>query len=149
MSRSIPPSIRIILLSPIRYTSGSQSCIESFLKKTRALLTASSLLFIPRSSNAGFKLYPPLLLKPQKSARYVSFSKKKGESDESALQEVFLFDTHTLSPLIGEVDSDAAKVVVLTRCSFAGITDGEVKLFARLVRQASGEKIHLESSFKY
>jgi VWFA-related protein len=110
---------------------------------------ASSLLFIPRASSAGFKLYPPLLLKPEKGARYVSFSRKKGESDESVLLEVFPFDTDSLSPLIGEIDRDAAKVVVLTRCSIAGIADAQVKLFARLVHQSSGKKIPMEIPFKH
>ncbi|MFC2165533.1 VWA domain-containing protein [Acidobacteriota bacterium] len=110
---------------------------------------ASSMLFIPRSSSTGMKLYPPLLLKPQKSARYASLGRQKDESDESALLEIFPFDTHLSSPLIGEMDRNVAKVLVLTRCSFVNITDAEVKILARLVHQPSSKNIPIESSINY
>lgn len=110
---------------------------------------ASSSLFVPRASSTGMKLHPPLLLKPQKNAKCVGLGRQKDESDETALLEIFPFDTQLSSPLIGEMDRNAATVLVLTRCSFVNITDAEVKLLARLVHQPSGKKIPLETSVNY
>ena len=109
----------------------------------------SSVLFIPRNSSSGLKLYPPLLLKPQENAKYVSLGGNKDDDDEAALAAIFSFDTHSFSPLIGAITRDVGKVVVLMRGSFANITDAEVKLYARLVHQHSGEKMPMDKSFTY
>jgi len=110
---------------------------------------ASSLLFIPRVSKSGFKLYPPLLLKPQKNTKFVSLGRQKDEQDESALLEVFPFDIQEFSPIIEDIHSGVAKILVLTRCAFGEIADAEVKISARLVHQPSGEDIPMEVKLAY
>jgi len=110
---------------------------------------ASSLLFIPRVSKAGFKLYPPVLLKPQKNTKFVSLGRQKDEQDASALLEVFPFDVQKFSPIIEGIDSSVAKILVLTRCAFGEIAGAEVKMSARLVHQPSGEDIPMEIKLAY
>jgi VWFA-related protein len=117
--------------------------------ETGEAAVASSLLFIPRASSAALKLYPPLLLKRQENAEYVSLGRNKEENDTSALLEVFPFDPQLFCPLIGDIGRNAGELRVLARCSIANIADAEVKLSARLVHQPSGEKIPIKSSLKY
>ncbi|MCK4432240.1 MAG: VWA domain-containing protein, partial [Candidatus Aminicenantes bacterium] len=83
---------------------------------------ASSSVKIPKGPDYGIKLYPPLLLKPEKGVFYL----KRPSA-------VYPFDSSQYSPLVEELDRGTNSVLAVVRCSFSGIRLPDIKLFANLI----------------
>lgn len=83
---------------------------------------ASSSVMVPESPDYGIKLYPPLLLKPEKGALYLK-----------SPPAVYPFDKTQYSPFVGELDQGTNSVLAVARCSFSGIQQPDIKLSANLI----------------
>ena len=88
---------------------------------------ASSSVFVPKKPDHGIKLYPPLLLMPDKDAYYLEKP-----------PAVYPFDSSQYSPLVEELDQGARSVWAAVRCSFSGIPPPDIKLSANLIHNSSG-----------
>ena len=90
---------------------------------------ASSLAKIPKASDYGIKLYPPLLLKPEQGALYLK--------NPSA---VYPFDKTQYSPLVEELAQGTNSVLAVVRCSFPGIQQPDIKLSANLIHHLANTR---------
>ena len=98
---------------------------------------ASSSAKVPKGLDYGIQLYPPLLLKPEKGAFYLK-----------SPSMVFPFDSSKYSPLIEELDQGTNSVLAVVRCSFSGIQQPDIKLFANLIHHLgdTGKTIPVNTS---
>ncbi|MFB0566097.1 MAG: VWA domain-containing protein [Candidatus Aminicenantaceae bacterium] len=116
--------------------------------KTGKAAVASSSVVIPEVSDSGFRLYPPLLLIPEKETYYL-FSKNKEKETKSeilSLKEIYPFISTRNSPLIEEIDHGVPKLFAVVRCSISDIPEPEIELSAYLTQLSSGQKTSLSSS---
>jgi len=109
--------------------------------KTGQGAVASSSITIPAGQDAGFKLYPPLLLIPENKALYIKGEEKDKKATDLSLSDIFPFDTTLYAPLVKELDKDTTKITAVIRCFPGGITEPEISLRARLVSSTSREEI--------
>ena len=103
--------------------------------------TASSSITIPVGKDAGFKLYPPLLLVPENKALYIKGEEKDKKAIDLSLFDIFPFNTTQYAPEVKELDKDTTKITAVIRCFPGGITEPEISLTARLVSSTSSEEI--------
>lgn len=117
--------------------------------KTGESAVASSSVFIPSYSEGGLQLYPPLLLTPESNALFLNVGDTKvkpGEKEYSALVRLYAFDSDQYSPLVGDVKRGSA-LIAKFRCSLSDIPQSELKLYARLVHQPSGQNVPIDFNF--
>jgi len=109
----------------------------------------SSSIHIPNPAKVGIKLSPPLLLIPESNTLFVNAgnrSVKEGEQEHSALVELYSFDPSQFAPLVGNLKR-GTHLKAKFRCSLLGIPASELKLYARLVHQPSGQKVAMDCVF--
>jgi VWFA-related protein len=117
--------------------------------KTGESAVASASVFIPAESGVGLKLFPPLWLTSEPKTLFLNVGNKKtdsGEKEYSALVNLYAFDPVLYSPLVGDVRR-GSKLLAKFRCSLVNIPDTELKLYARLIHQPTGNKIPMDYSF--
>lgn len=117
--------------------------------KTGKGAVASSLVVIPEASGPGIKLFPPLLLIPEKQAVYLNFSKdqKKGTEKKSlSLKDIYPFLPNNFSPLVEEVDRGILKLPAVLRLSIVDVQGYEIEISAHLIDHSSNKKIPLSNS---
>jgi len=105
---------------------------------------ATSDVLIPDKFVQGVRLYPPLLLVPEKNALYIntrSNRTEKGELEFSGLLSLYPFDVSRYSPLVGELERGNSKLLVLMRGAVLDVPDGIVKFYTRLVYEPTREEI--------
>ncbi len=135
----------ILSLSPGKY----KCCVVIRNLKTGKGAVASSSLEIPERQESGLRLYPPLLLIPEKEAHYLRAQKDMKEEAAAAnvsLNRIYPFLTNRQTPVTGELEQGVPNLLAILRCSIFGIQDPEVDLTANLVEHASGEKTQLDFS---
>jgi len=104
--------------------------------KTGKGAVGSSSVVIAEPLDSGIKLYPPLLLIPDRKAYYLKFSrdqKDKSESESLSLNNIYPFLSNKHSPLVEGVDRGTNRVWAVVRCSFLGIQQPDIKLSANLI----------------
>ena len=110
---------------------------------------ASSQARIPESLHSGLRIYPPLLLIPEKKASYLATqkaSKEKSESEYSSLTGTYHFLSNRNSPLLNELEQGTSTLLGIVLCSVFNIQEPEVDLIANLKDLDSGETIPLTLS---
>ncbi|MBN2246924.1 MAG: hypothetical protein JW755_13890 [Candidatus Aminicenantes bacterium] len=105
---------------------------------------AASSVVIPERIEYGFRIDPPLLLKPEKNAVYL-FSriseKSDREKDNPFLLDIYPFDSTEYSPLVEELGQGRTKLLAVVRCSIADIQNPEVNLSGHIVHLSTGKEI--------
>ena len=117
--------------------------------KTGMGAVASSSVNIPESLDSGIRLFPPLLLIPEKEASYLKItkvSKEKTEGEYPSLDSIYHFLSNKNSPLLDECEQGVSMLLGVVLCSVFDIQEPEVNLTANLINQASGEEIPLTLS---
>jgi len=110
---------------------------------------ASSSANIPESLESGMRLYPPLLLIPDKEAHYLKAKKDKKEeaaATTSSLNNIYPFLSNKHTPLAGELEQDISNLLAILRCSVVEIPEPEVDISAYLIERDSGEEMLLSFS---
>lgn len=102
------------------------------LRTGKGAVGASSVA-VPEPLESGIRLYPPLLLVPERKAQYLKFSKEQEEDYP------YLTDKH--APVVEEVDRGVPKLLAVVMCSLTDIQDPEVELTAHLVHQPTGKEM--------
>jgi len=135
----------ILSLSPGKY----KCCVVIRNLETGKGAVASSSVEIPESQELGLRLYPPLLLIPEKEAHYLRAQKDMKEEAAAAkisLNRIYPFLTNRQSPVTGELEQGVPNLLAILRCSILNIQNPEVDLTANLVEHASGEITQLDFS---
>ncbi len=117
--------------------------------KTGKGAVGSSSVIIAEPLDSGIKLYPPLLLIPNRKAYYLKFSralKDKSERTSLSLNNIYTFLSNKHSPLVEEVNQGISELLAVVRCSVVNIQNPNVELFAHLIPHLSGEKFPLTLS---
>ena len=118
--------------------------------KTGKGAVASSTVVIPEASDSGIKLFPPLLLIPEKKTFYLKLSmdqKKKTEKGSLSINDIYPFLANNLSPLVEEVDREISSLLAVLRLSIIDIPDHEIEFSVHLFNYASQKKVQLSDSF--
>jgi VWFA-related protein len=126
-----------------------QCCLIIRNLKTGMGAVASSSVTIPESFDSGIRLFPPLLLIPEKEASYLKItkaSKEKIESEYPSLTSIYHFLSNKNSPLLDELDRGISTLFGVVLCSIVNIQKPEVDLTANLSDEASGKIIPLTIS---
>jgi VWFA-related protein len=115
--------------------------------KTGKGAVAFSSVIIPESSDSGLKLYPPLLLIPEKEAFYLKTQPEDKAKESLSLNNIYPFLSNKFSPVVNVLDRGVSKLLAVLRCSIINIPEPEVEFSAHIVQQTSGQKIPLPFSF--
>ncbi len=118
--------------------------------KTGKGAVASSSVVIPEASDSGIKLFPPLLLIPEKKTFYLKLSKdqkKKTEKGSLSINDIYPFLANNFSPLVEEVDREISSLLAVVRLSIIDIPEHEIEFSVYLFNHSSQEKIQLTNSF--
>lgn len=118
--------------------------------KTGKGAVASSSVVIPEASDSGIKLFPPLLLIPEKKTFYLKLSKdqkKRTKKDSLSINDIYPFLANNFSPLVEEVDRGISSLLAVVRLSIIDIPDHEIEFSVHLFNPASQEKVQLTNSF--
>ena len=135
----------ILSLSPGKY----KCCVVIRNLETGKGAVASASVEIPESQESGLRLYPPLLLTPDREAHYLRAQKDMKEEAVAAkisLNKIYPFLTNRQTPMIEELEHGASNLLAMLRCSLFDIQNPEVNLTANLVDQATGETTQLDFS---
>lgn len=117
--------------------------------KTGKGAVASSPVVIPEASGPGIKLFPPLLLIPEKQAVYLKLSKdqKKGTEKKSlSIKDIYPFLPNNFSPLIEEMDRGILKLPAVLRLSIVDVQECDIEISAHLINHSSNKKIPLPNA---
>jgi hypothetical protein len=112
-----------------------------------ALASTRAVLAEPLES--GLRLYPPLLLIPDKEAFYIKAAKaqeKETGNKPLSLINLYPFLSNKHSPLVCDLDQGTSKLLAIVRCSVIGIQNADIELSAHLIQHSSGEKSPLPFS---
>ncbi|MCK4645979.1 MAG: VWA domain-containing protein [Candidatus Aminicenantes bacterium] len=144
------PQKKIYLYSISSLSPGKHEC-RLVLRdiKTGKGAVASSPVVIPEASGPGIKLFPPLLLIPEKQAVYLKLSRdqKKGTEKKSlSLKDIYSFLPNNFSPLVEEVDRGILKLPAVLRLSIVDIQECDIEIAAHLINHSSNKKIPLPNS---
>ena len=144
------PQKKIYLYSISSLLPGKYEC-RFVLRNTKTGkgAVASSSVVIPEVSGPGIKLFPPLLLIPEKQAVYLKLSKdqKKGIEKESlSIKNIYPFIPNNHSPLVEEVDRGILKLLAVLRFSIVDVQEFDIEISAHLIDHSSNKKIPLPNS---
>ena len=118
--------------------------------KTGKGAVASSSVVIPEEVDSGLKLFPPLLLIPEKEAFYLTLSQdqiKETERESLSINDIYPFLDNNFSPLIDEVNKEITSLLAVLRLSITDIPDHEIEISVHLHNHSSQEKVELPDSF--
>ena len=107
---------------------------------------AFSSVEIPEEIDSGLRLYPPLLLIPEKEAFYLRAfkeQKKKPKKEPLSLVNIYPFLSNQHSPLVDILEKGSSKLLAIMRCSHREIDEPKIELSVHLTQHPSGEKTRL------
>lgn len=110
---------------------------------------ALSTVEIPEELDSGLRLYPPLLLIPEKEAFYLKAQKeekKKPKSEPLSIANIYPFLSNRHSPLIDTLEKGSSKLFAIMRCSHREIEKPQIELSVHLTQIPSKEKTRLSYS---
>jgi len=117
--------------------------------KTGKGAVASSSVVIPEASDSGIKLFPPLLLIPEKKTLYLKLShdqEKEIEKGSLSLNDIYPFLPENFSPVVEEVDRGINKLLAVLRLSIIDAQESEIEISAHLIDYSSNQKIPLHNT---
>ena len=97
---------------------------------------------VPEWRDTRLRLYPPLLLLPERGAEYIKYTKKlkKIETDRlPSLNEIFPFVSNSHSPLVQGVDAGTSRILAVLRYAVQEIEAPSMLVSARLIQESTGE----------
>jgi len=118
--------------------------------KTGKGAVATSSVVIPDVSDSGIKLFPPLLLIPEKKTFYLKLSKdqKKGtEKGSLSINDIYPYLANNFSPLVGEVNQEISSLLAVLRLLIIDIPEYEIEFSVHLINHSSQKKVKLSNSF--
>ena len=118
--------------------------------KTGKGAKASSTAVIPESLDAGMKLFPPLLLIPEKKTFYLKLSKNQKQETERgslSINDIYPFLANNFSPLVEEVNQEISSLLAVVRLSIIDIPEHEIEFSVFLFNHSSQKKVQLSDSF--
>ena len=118
--------------------------------KTGKGAVASSSVLIPEASDSGIKLFPPLLLIPEKKTFYLKLSKDQEErikNEPLSIDDIYPFLANNISPLLEEVNREISSLLAVVRLSIIDIPDHEIEFLVHLINHTTHEKVQLSDSF--
>jgi len=98
---------------------------------------------IPEWQDNQLRIYPPLLLIPDKEIEYIKYTKKLKKSEiESppSLAELFPFISNRHSPLVHDLDAATSRLHAVLRYSVQEIETPDILLSTELIQKSTGEK---------
>jgi len=104
---------------------------------------ASSSVNLPKEMDFGLRLYPPLLLVPEKNSHYLKGStpdQNEAGKEFIPLVRVYPFDSSQYSPVVQEMGQGVTKVLAVVRCSIINYPQTEARFSARLIELSSGKE---------
>ncbi|NQT80059.1 MAG: VWA domain-containing protein [Candidatus Aminicenantes bacterium] len=107
---------------------------------------ASSSVKIPEEIDSGIRIYPPLLLIPERKAFYLKAlktQKEKAEKEPLSLINIYPFLSNEHSPLLEELDRSVSRLLAVVRSSIINIKEPDIELTAHLIQHSSGQKTDL------
>jgi hypothetical protein len=100
--------------------------------------------------NSGLRLYPPLLLLPERNTQYLKGSQpEQNEAGEEnlPLARLYPFDTAHYAPVVQEIGQGATpRILAVLRCSIINYPESEARLSARLIDLSSGKEAALPTA---
>lgn len=114
--------------------------------ETGKAAVASTSVAIQEKPTAGVRLFPPLLLIPDKEAFYMRASKASKENRERkplSLNDIYPLLSNQHTPLVRYLENGISKLLAMLRCSVIEIPEPEVDISAYLVEHESGQKARL------
>lgn len=150
VSFSSIPQKKIYQYSIASLQTGKYECrvVIRNLKTGKAAVGSSS-VDIPELQDSGIKLYPPLLLIPEKNASYLRTSKARKEETEKkplSINDIYPFLSNKHSPLVEELDKGISKLFAVVRSSIFNIKEPEIELSVYLIDHSKREKTQLSFS---
>lgn len=102
---------------------------------------------IPPERESGLFLFPPLLLIPEQSSRFLKLSpekEKKKDLEDISLNQVYPFLSNRHSPLINTLGKKTTRIMAVVRYAIADSNRPEIELRATLFNETTGEKESLD-----
>jgi hypothetical protein len=144
------PQDKIYVYSISSLSPGRYECRLIFRDiKTGKGAVGSSSVVIPEAIDSGIKLFPPLLLIPEKKTVYIKLShdQEKGTEKESlSLNDIYPFLPENFFPLVEEADEGLEKLLAVLRLSVLEVPESEIEIYAHLIDHSSNQKIPLSNS---
>lgn len=108
----------------------------------------SSPVVIPKPPDTGLRLFPPLLLIPEKKAYYLRTARvqKQEKSEPLSLVHIYPFISNEHSPLIDVLDQATSKILGVLRYLQSAVQKPAVKLSTYLIQTPSGQRIPIPFS---
>jgi len=117
-------------------------CVVLRNSETGKAARAASSVVIPEKIEYGFRIDPPLLLKPEKNTVHL-FSRlpeKTGRGEDNlSLLDIYPFDSTEYSPLVEELEQGRTKLLAVVRCSIAA----KVNFMGHIVHLSTGRETPL------
>jgi hypothetical protein len=110
--------------------------------ETGRVAVASSAAVIGNQRLTGIHLFPPLLLTPEKNAKYIRGNIPKPLVEKSpgfSLANFFHFDISQYSPYLEDFVLANTLVPALLRCSIVNMPNSEINLSSSLLEKSSGK----------
>lgn len=108
---------------------------------------ASSSVEVPEPAESGIKIYPPLLIVPEKESYYLNLTqvaeKKKKKEEALSLADIYPFLSNEHCPLVGDLEQGVTKLMAVVHSSVADIQDPDIELSAYLFDQELKQKTPL------
>ncbi len=138
------PSRRIYHYACFSLSPGTYECktIIRNLETGRAAVGTAS-LSIPEPLSTRLRLYPLLLLLPEREAYYLGASKKNRNDESLSLQKIYPVLQAKSRPVMGQLDEGVRKIMAGVRCSVLSISDPDITLSAMLRNKKTDEEIPL------
>lgn len=118
-------------------------------KKTGRAAKASSSVEIPEPMESGIKLYPPLLIVPEKESFYLNLTtvdKKKKKEPSLSIADIYPFISNENSPLVGDLERGTTKLLAVIRNDVVNLKNPDIELTAYLFDYSVTQKTPLSFS---
>jgi len=144
------PQKRIYLYDISSLKPGQYECrvVIRDTKTGRAARAASS-VEIPEPVESGIKLYPPLLIVPEKKSFYlnlITVDKKKKKEASLSIADIYPFISNEHSPLVGDLEQGTTKLLAVIRNDVVNLKNPEIELTAYLFDYSVTQKTPLSFS---
>ncbi len=139
------PSRRIYHYAWFSLNPGTYECktIIRNLETGKSAVGAASLT-VPEPLSAGLRLYPLLLLLPDREAFYLEASKKSGTDEALSLQKIYPVLPAPSRPVMDELDEGTRTILAGVRCSVPNISDPRISLSALSRSMNTDEEFFLD-----
>ena len=144
------PQERIYLYDISSLNPGQYECrVVIRDTKTGRAARASTSVEIPEPLESGIKLYPPLLIVPEKESFYlnlITVDKKKKKETSLSIADIYPFISNEHSPLVGDLEKGTTKLLAVIRNDVVNLKNPDIELPAYLFDFSVTQKTPLSFS---